>query len=132
MFTWKRLTITLCVLVVALGAFTTLILPGIVKSKAEQWVAENTDRVLEIGKISINPVTLAVEISQLSLSEKDQAERFFSWQKLRVSLSLRSIYHLAPVLREIRLVKPFVHIERLDAATFNFSDLVPEPAEQAA
>jgi len=131
MFTWKRALITVCCLTVLTAAFTAFILPGIVKSKAETWIAENTDRVLQIGEISINPLTLVVEVRNLALSEIDHEQSFVTWKKLRVALSPRSLFHLAPVLREIRLADPRVHLERLEASRFNFSDLIPAADETA-
>ena len=135
MFTWKRALITACCLIVLTAAFTAFILPGIVKNQAETWVAENTDRVLQIGEIAINPITLVVEVRNLALSEVDHEQSFVAWKKLRVALSPRSLFHLAPVLREIRLADPRIHLERLEASRFNFSDLIPasdETAEPAA
>lgn len=135
MFTWKRALITVCCLIVLTAAFTAFILPGIVKNQAETWVAENTNRVLQIGEVAINPITLVVEVRNLALSEVDHEQSFVSWKKLRVALSPRSLFHLAPVLREIRLSDPRVHLERLEASRFNFSDLIPatdETAEPAA
>ncbi len=129
MFTWKRLLVAACIFIVLLGTFTTLILPGIIVTKAEQWVADTTGRRLDIERLSINPLTLVVDVDQLSLSDTDQTTRFVAWEKLRVSFSLRSLYHMAPILREIRLVGPYLHIERLDAKTFNFSDLLSATTE---
>ncbi len=131
MLTWKRALIAICCLIVLTAAFTAFILPGIVKSKAESWVAENTGRVLQIGEVSINPITLVVEVRHLALSEVDPEQPFVTWKKLRVALSPRSLFHLAPVLREIRLSDPKVHLERLDASRFNFSDLIPPEGEPA-
>src|SRR6056297_439639 len=125
MITWKRILLALLLLVAGLFAFIALALPGIVKNQARQWVAENTDRTLQIGELVINPFLLTVDVRDLVLSEPGGEGRFVAWENLHIAVSPRSINHLAPILREIRLTGPFVHIERLDTARFNFSDLVP-------
>jgi hypothetical protein len=82
---WKKtllIGVSLCLLTLT---FITLILPGIINSRASLWVAENTGRALKIESISINPFNLSVTIKQLQLSETDQEKTFVSWDLLRVS-----------------------------------------------
>ncbi len=129
MFTWKRIILACGGLIVLVLLFVTLLLPGIIITKSQDWVAEETGRSLAIGSISINPFTLAVEVRDMSLSERDHAVPFIGWKLLRVALSPKSILHLAPIVRELRLDSPAVHLERLTADTFNFSDLIPARAE---
>ncbi len=131
MFTWKRIILTCSGLIILILLFVTLLLPGIIIKKSQEWAADETGRALAIGSISINPFTLAVEVSELSLSERDHAVPFISWKLLRVALSLRSIVNWAPIIRELRLDGPVVHLERLTAETFNFSDLIPAREENA-
>lgn len=127
MITWKRILVSLILLVTALFAFTALALPGIVKSRAQQWVEENTDRSLQVGELVINPFLLTVDVRDLVLSEPGGEGRFVAWDALHIAISPRSLKHLAPILRELRLTRPFIHIERLGTTRFNFSDLVPSP-----
>ena len=130
MFTWKRIILACGGLIVLVLLFVTLLLPGIIITKTQDWVAEETGRSLAIGSISINPFTLAVEVRDMSLSERDHAVPFIGWKLLRVALSPKSIFHLAPIVRELRLDSPAVHLERLTADTFNFSDLIPARTEE--
>jgi uncharacterized protein involved in outer membrane biogenesis len=92
--------------------------------------------LLEIGKVSVNPFTLSVEIRDVAMSEIDQSTPFVTWERLYVALSPRSLWHRAPVVRELQLERPTVRIERLPEGRFNFSDLLerkkPEPAEPEA
>ena len=127
---WKKtllIGVSLCLLTLT---FITLILPGIINSRASLWVAENTGRALKIESISINPFNLSVTIKQLQLSETDQEKTFVSWDLLRVSLSTASLYHRAAVIDELHIERPFVHLERQPAERFNFSDLLPEKTDE--
>ncbi|MCK4508065.1 MAG: DUF748 domain-containing protein, partial [Desulfuromonadales bacterium] len=56
----------------------------------------------------------------------DPGKSFVSWDLLSVSLSMASLYHQAPIIDELRLDKPYIHLERQTADRFNFSDLNPK------
>ena len=131
MFTRKRLLYTCILIVVLVFGFVSLILPGIIVDKAQSWVADEMDRTLEIGSVSINPIGLTVTVRDLSLSEDDPETPFITWRKLTLSLSLKSLYYMAPVIDELQLDTPYVYLERLAENRFNFSSLVPEPEEPA-
>jgi uncharacterized protein involved in outer membrane biogenesis len=131
MCTWKKsllIGVSICLLALA---FITLLLPGIINRRASSWVTENTGRSLEIESISINPFNLSIEINKLELSEADKERAFISWNSLRLSLSAASLYHRAAVIDELHLEQPYIHLERLTAESFNFSDLLPERAEES-
>ncbi len=130
MFTWQRFLIASCITLLLALLFITLILPGIVSHRARSWVAAETGRTLEIESISINPFSLSVEIRQLQLSDTNRSNPFVSWNLLKASLSISSLYHLAPIVDELRLESPYIHLERLTADTFNFSDLLPARDEE--
>ena len=131
MLTWKRFLLASAVSLLLILIFIVLILPGIISDRASGWVAEETGRTLEIESISINPFSLSVEVRKLQLSDKDPGKPFVSWDLLSVSLSMASIYHRAPIIDELRLDSPYIHLERLSAERFNFSDLIPEKEEAA-
>ena len=131
MFTWKRFLMASGISLVLALIFIMLILPGMISDRASSWVAEETGRTLEIESISINPFNLSVEVRKLQLSDKDPGKSFVSWDLLSVSLSMASIYHRAPIIDELRLDNPNIHLERLTAERFNFSDLIPEKKADA-
>ena len=126
MFTWKRFLLASAISLLLVLIFITLILPGIISDRASNWVAEATGRTLEIESISINPFSLSVEVRKLHLSDADRSKPFVSWDLLSVSLSMASLYHRAPIIDNLRLDNPYIHLERLTADRFNFSDLIPK------
>ena len=131
MLTRKRL-IYACVLIVCLFfGFVSLVLPGIIAGKAQNWVVDETGRTLKIGSISINPIGLTVSVRDLVLSEPDLETPFITWQNLTLSLSLKSLYYMAPVIDELKIEAPYVRLEHLPENQFNFSNLIPEPEEPA-
>jgi uncharacterized protein involved in outer membrane biogenesis len=125
MLTRKRLLVSTGGLALLLLLFISLVLPGIIVDRAQDWVSAETGRALEIGSLSINPLSLTIEIDDLSLSETDLSTAFLSWQKLRVSLSPASLFRLAPIIRQLQLDQPYLRLERHAGERFNFSDLLP-------
>ncbi|MEJ2526021.1 MAG: DUF748 domain-containing protein [Desulfuromonadales bacterium] len=125
MFTWKRLLLAACGLFILLLLAAAIALPGFIIDKAQSWVATETNRRLEIADIRIDPFALVVEINGVRLSEQDHSATFLSWEQLQVAISPQSLFKLAPIVRGLVLVKPYLHLERLPEGRFNFSDLLP-------
>lgn len=128
---WKKALLIGAGLSLIILVFITLVLPGIISSRASHWVSENTGRTLTIESISINPFNLSIAINKLQLSEANQETTFVSWDLLRLSVSMASLYHRAAVIDELQIEKPYLHLEKLSAEHFNFSDLIPEKTADA-
>jgi outer membrane protein OmpA-like peptidoglycan-associated protein len=111
----------------ALAAAAWLALPSFVKKTAIEQTREKIGRKLEIGEVAFNPFRLALTASGITLYEADGKTPFFSAKSLLVNASSSSLFRLAPVLDEIKLAAPEVHVVRLDAegiGHYNFSDIL--------
>ncbi len=105
-------------------AFGILALPGIIKSKAQEFVAEKFHRTVDFKDVSFNPLTLTVKLEGLHLSEPNSKEDFVSFEKLAVNLSTESIFRMAPVIEEVELEKPVIHLIRTGKNHYNFDDFI--------
>lgn len=132
MHRWKLCLLTLVIVVLAATAVVALFGPGWLRERATTWVRTETGRSLEIGDVSINLLTLSVEIHKVLLTEPDQKTTFVAWERLYVALSPRSLWHRAPVISELHLEGPVVRIERLASGRFNFSDLLERKGAEPA
>lgn len=126
----RRTAIGLLALVVLFGLLGYFVLPGIVKSQLEGLVAEKLGRRLAIEAVEIHPFSLEASIRGLTLSERDGTTPFVSFDELYANLQAESLFRLAPVVREVRLSKPYLHLVREEAARFNFSDILALIASQ--
>ncbi len=115
------------VLAVGLG---TLALPGILQSQAERLVAEHYHRRLVLQKISINPLTGSLTVTGARLLEPDGRTVLAAFDALDIRLSISSLWHGAPVIRALRLVRPDLHLVLVSPHHYNVDDLL-SPAEVA-
>lgn len=133
----RRAALGLAAAVALYGAFGFFIIPGIIRSQTEKLVAEKLHRKAAVGAVEFNPYSLALTLHDVKLFEPKSETVFVSFDALHVDLSSASLLRLAPVIRELRLVAPYVHIARTAPHRYNFDDIVelissqppsPEPA----
>ncbi len=112
--------------------------PPIAKHYLVKSLSELLNRQVAIQDIKINPFALTASVRGFSVSEPGSSEVFVSFDELFVDLQAESVIQRGPILREIRLEHPFVHVVRRDDGTYNFSDLLvkfasgkPAAADQA-
>ena len=120
----KRTLIALVALVAIFGLIGYFVLPGIVKGKAEEILAEKLHRKTTIEAIEIHPYSLEATIRGVKMMEPDGAAVFISFDELYADLQAQSMFRAAPVVREVRLVKPYVHLVHIDGARYNISDII--------
>ena len=116
---WQKSFVKWAVAIVALliivyGVVGFLVLPGILRDKAQEFVYGKFERTLVLSDVSFNPFTLAVEIDGLQLSEHGRDEPFLTFDHLTLNVSAQSIFRMAPVIEEIRLINPTVRLVRTE------------------
>ncbi|MFO1319533.1 MAG: DUF748 domain-containing protein [Burkholderiales bacterium] len=121
---WPKVLAGLALFGLALMAFVFFAGPPIVKSILVSKGAELLGRPVSVGEIRIDPLQLAVEVEQFAILEPQGGQRFVAFDRLRVDLEWESVYRRAPVLAEVLLEKPYVHVVRLAGRRFNFTDLI--------
>ncbi|WP_353156389.1 DUF748 domain-containing protein, partial [Herminiimonas fonticola] len=133
----RRSAIGVLVFVVLLGLFGYFALPGIIKSQAETLITEKLHRQTTIGQVEVNPYAMRVTIHDMKLMEPEGDVVFASFEKLMVNVSYKSLFRLAPVVQQVQLSAPYVHLVRKDATHYNIDDIIelinsqppsPEPA----
>lgn len=114
-----------------------LAVPAIMKSQATQLASAKLHRQLSIEEVAFNPFTLSASVRGVKMMEPDGSTVFASFERLAADLSWQSVARLAPVVQEVRLTKPYVHLARNEANRYNIDDILqliasqppsPEPA----
>jgi hypothetical protein len=111
--------------------FAALILPKIVRSQLEEQVGRATGRVCSVNRVSINPLTWSVKVRGVRLAEQDKRVTFVSFSSLGFRVSPTSVFRLAPVVNDLTLHAPYVHLARSAPNQFNFTDIIQrQPPKQ--
>jgi hypothetical protein len=113
-------------IVVAIGVVGGLIAPPLVRKKLAADLTKTLHREVSIEQIRINPYALSVAVRGFLVKERQGASPALSFEELYVNLQLGSVLQRGVVLKEIRLVKPYVNLVRNEDFTYNFSDLIEE------
>jgi len=122
---WVRRTgLILVALFVLFGLFGYFAMPGIIKSQAEKAASAALHRRFTIERVDVHPYALAVAVHGVKLYEPDGQTVFASFQDLEARLSASSLVRLAPVVKELHLVGPFVHMVRTGPNRYSTDDIV--------
>jgi hypothetical protein len=121
----------------ALAGF--VIMPVVARSIVPDKLSAALHRPVTIENIAFNPFVLSLTVEGLRIGEPQGTDIFVAFGQLYVNLGLSSAVKLGPVVKEIRLTRPYVRVARHTDNTFNFSDLLAKnddnettPAETAA
>ncbi|HEX6137748.1 MAG TPA: DUF748 domain-containing protein [Casimicrobiaceae bacterium] len=101
-----------------------LILPLLVKPRLEALATEQLARRATLGRLEFNPFTLRARLIDFALTDRDPQRPFVRFATLDLDVSLASLWHLAPVLDAVRLVRPQIDLTRNADGTSSIDDLI--------
>ncbi|HEX5394492.1 MAG TPA: DUF748 domain-containing protein [Rhodocyclaceae bacterium] len=105
---------------IVFGLVGYLWLPGFAKTKAEEVLTKALHRPVTIQRIAVSPYTLSATV------EGFQAGDVLSVKSLLVNVSSTSLVRGIPVISQVRIEEPKVHLVRESATRLNVSDLIDE------
>jgi hypothetical protein len=133
---YRRYFIALAIVLVLVGAYAAagfLAVPYFARKSAVNFVRTHYGRTLSIGEIHFNPFTLTLDIRRVALPDAD-GQRLLSFEHLRVTLQLASIWRLGPSFGDILLEQPYVRAVMRRGGELNLADLgkgFPRPPPEA-
>src|ERR1700676_2254349 len=107
-----------------LGIATYFAVPPILRHVVTGPVATSIHRRVSVGKIGFNLYRLRLDIDKLHVSERDSPAAFVDIGHLRLKVSWASLFRFAPVIGEVAIDRPAIHVVRANEQKFNFSDLL--------
>ncbi|HWP58065.1 MAG TPA: DUF748 domain-containing protein [Candidatus Acidoferrales bacterium] len=122
----RKAAIWTVAVVLAVGVLGALIAPPLVRLKLASELSRALHRDVSIAQVRINPYAMSATVRGLVVREPKGGATAFAFDELYVNLQLSSLFRLAPVLKEIKLVKPHLNLVRNEDFTYNFSDLIEE------
>jgi len=106
------------------------LVPYLLRTNAQSYVADELGRTLAVGKVSFNPFTFRLAVHDAALSEKT-GEVIASFKELVVNGELASIWQRAVVLKEVQLDAPDVNLVVERDASINLARLAPPPKAES-
>ncbi|MGF6496324.1 uncharacterized protein involved in outer membrane biogenesis [Luteibacter sp. 621] len=122
-------------LVIALALFALLgflAAPSLIRSQIASRASTALGRQVTIGDVSLNPFTLRLTLARLHIAEADGKTAFIDIGQVTANASWASLFRLAPILDELRIDSPRVHLQRSAPQRFNFTDIQERFAKQPA
>jgi len=126
----RKIALIIAIIMTAGLLFTTFVLPVIVRSQLEKRVSSATNRQCSVGGVSINPLNWSAEVRSVSLTEKNSKAVFVSFSSVKLRISPASVWRLAPVVAELKVSSPYLHLERNAANSYNFSDIITKKSTE--
>lgn len=122
----RRIALWIVSIVFAIGVLLGLVAPPLIRDKAASALSEKLHRPVTIEQIAINPYALTLAVRGFLMKERQGDAAALSFEELFVNLELRSLFRLGPVVKELRLIKPYVSVVRNEDLSYNFQDLIDE------
>jgi len=122
----RKIAIWMVSILVAIGVIFGLAVPPLIRGKVAAVLSDKLHRQVSIEQLRMNPYTMSVTVRGFVMNERQSSAPAVSFDELYVNLEMRSIFRLAPVLKKIRLVKPYVSLVRNEDRKYNFQDLIEE------
>ena len=120
------------ILLLAFGLLGFFAAPPLIRSQLQTRLGEMLQRPVSVAAVHFDPFTLRLELDQLHVGERDGRSPFVDVDQIVVNASWASMFRMAPVLDELRLQHPQLHITRTAPQQFNFSDLIERLAGKPA
>jgi len=126
---------------VALGLLIALVLfallgffaaPSIIRSQIATRATAALGRQVTVGDASLNPFTIRLTIDRLHIAEADGKTAFVDVGRITANASWASLFRAAPILDELRIDSPRVHLQRSAPQRFNVTDILGRLAGQPA
>ena len=120
------------IFIVVFGLLGFFAAPPLIRSQAEKQLSQLLSRPVSIGKVSLNPYTLTLQVERLHIGERGGQGDFVDVGRILVRVSWSSLFRLKPVVGEAYMDAPQVHVVRTAEQTFNFTDLVEQFSKPSA
>jgi hypothetical protein len=94
-------------------------------------VAAALNRPVTVKHVRFNPYNLRLDLRRLHVGGRDPSHRLMDVRHVLVKLSWKSLFRMAPIVREFAIYRPNINLVRIGEQRFNVSDLLekgPSPA----
>ena len=128
--TWfRRLAWTVSAIALLVVA-SWLAVPPLARWQIESRLTEALGRATRVDAVAFNPLRLRLTVHKLVVAARTQAAPLFACDEIVADLSTASLWHRAPVLDELRLVRPAVALARDRDGRYDIDDVIERVRSQ--
>ena len=120
----RKWSLIAVIAIVVFGLLGFLAAPFIIRSQIEKRASVALQRQVTLGAVHLNPYTLRLQLDQLHIADGDGKTPFVDIDQTVINASWGSLFRLKPVLDELALQRPRIHLVRTGDQRFNFSDII--------
>src|ERR1700758_1093045 len=122
---WFRRTCTAVLIILAVFSLIGFVgVPVVAQYVVVGRLATAIHRPVTVKHVRFNPYSLRLDLRKLHIGGRDPSQRFFDVRHILVKLSWKSLFRMAPIVRELAIYRPDVKLVRLGEQHFNVSDLL--------
>jgi len=122
----RKIAVWTVAIVAGIGILLGLITPPLIRGKLARELSAKLHREVSIEQLRINPYAMTVAIRGFVIKERQSESPAVSFDELFANLEFQSLFRLAPVLKELRLTRPYIKLVRNEDRKYNFQDLIDE------
>ncbi|WP_419785291.1 DUF748 domain-containing protein [Pseudodesulfovibrio sp.] len=101
-----------------------LVVPPVLKTVITDQCQSALNRKGTVERVAFNPLTLRLEADGIAVAKRQGEGNILSVDKIEATAGLSSIWRLAPVITELKLVNPSLDITFFGNGKYSFSDLI--------
>lgn len=128
----RKIVLIVAIVLIVFGLLGFFAAPPIIRGQLQTRLTALLDRPVSVGAVHLDPFTLRLQLDKLHIGDRDGHSPFVDVDRVVVNASWTSLFRMAPVLDELSLQHPQLHIARTAPQQFNFSDLVEKFEGQPA
>ena len=122
----RKIAIWVISIVVAIGILGALVAPYLLRGVLADQLTAKLHRQVTIEQIRINPYALTATMRGFLIKERGSTAAAVSFDELHLNIELMSLFQWGLVLKELRLIKPYINLVRQEDFKYNFQDLIDE------
>jgi hypothetical protein len=112
--------------VLAFGVIGFLLLHLLARPALERSLSAAIDRKVAIGQLEINPFAVSATLHDVKIADRGEGPALLTLAELRINGEISSLFRWAPVIGELNVTRPALHLVRNPDKTYNFSDLIEQ------
>ena len=120
----RKSALIVAIVLVVFGLLGFFAAPPIIKSQLQTRLTAMLGRPVSVARVHLDPFTLRLQLDRLHIPDRDGRSPFVDVDEMVINASWTSLFRMAPVLDELSLQHPQLHIARTAPQQFNFSDIL--------